>query len=334
MRRITLVRAAAVIALASALACDGNGEDGVCEPGATQPCTCAGGANGAQICREDRSGWEACDCGGDTDVDTDADTDADSDTDSCDNECSQIGQTRCADAPDNGVLFCADHDADPCLEWGRYSPCSTGDTCQDGVCLGTCENECQDAGEQRCADAPDNGVLTCGDHDDDDCLEWGDLSPCEGGQICSAAACRDQCQDDCPALGDRRCADAPDSGVLFCGDYDGNGCREWGGFQACEAGQTCSDGVCQGGQCSDECPGDGERDCDGDVVIVCGNHDADPCLEWSEVEACGRHEECDHGECCTEEGEDCEFSTDDIQGACCDDFHCCPVFKFCVPDFW
>jgi len=35
-------------------------------------------------------------------------------------------------------------------------------------------------------------------------------------------------------------------------------------------------------------------------------------------------------EACLPEDEDCELSDD----RCCDGFHCCPVFKICVPDWW
>lgn len=34
-----------------------------CVPGATQPCTGPGGCKGGQACKQDGSGFEACDCG-------------------------------------------------------------------------------------------------------------------------------------------------------------------------------------------------------------------------------------------------------------------------------
>jgi hypothetical protein len=38
-------------------------DDRVCDPGAQAACACVGGGQGAQICREDGSGWDPCDCG-------------------------------------------------------------------------------------------------------------------------------------------------------------------------------------------------------------------------------------------------------------------------------
>ncbi|RJO71880.1 MAG: group 1 truncated hemoglobin [Myxococcales bacterium] len=51
--------AAALLALTG---CGGGGQENVCEPGAQQGCDCGGGQTGAQLCRQDGSGWEACQC--------------------------------------------------------------------------------------------------------------------------------------------------------------------------------------------------------------------------------------------------------------------------------
>jgi len=51
--------------------------EAVCEPGETQLCTCAAGAEGGQVCAEDGQRWEACDCGEGDDDDGDDDDTAD-----------------------------------------------------------------------------------------------------------------------------------------------------------------------------------------------------------------------------------------------------------------
>jgi len=90
--------------------------------------------------------------------------------------------------------------------------------------------------------------------------------------------------------------------------------------------------------CADECPADGERDCTAqlDGWVLCADHDADGCLEWSGVTSCDSDEICDQGECaedCTEPGEECEDYDE-----CCDDgdqaMHCCPILFICVEDWW
>lgn len=35
----------------------------VCAPGKVEACACPGGGQGAQACRQDGAGWEACECG-------------------------------------------------------------------------------------------------------------------------------------------------------------------------------------------------------------------------------------------------------------------------------
>ena len=52
--------------------------------------------------------------------------------------------------------------------------------------------------------------------------------------------------------------------------------------------------VCRG--CTDECAS-GAKQCSGTGYQVCGNTDADPCLEWGTVTACGTLETCSNGNC-------------------------------------
>jgi hypothetical protein len=56
-------------------------------------------------------------------------------------------------------------------------------------------------------------------------------------------------------------------------------------------------------ECEDECTF-GSRQCSGDGYQVCGEHDADPCLDWGAEMACPSGETCSDGSCggtCTNE---------------------------------
>ena len=190
-----------------------------------------------------------------------------------------------------------------------------GDGCPPGTT--NCGGACADLSSDR------NHCGDCG-------------NACADDQNCEDSECVD-CAADCASPGDLRCAAAPDNGVLVCSDYDEDSCLEWGGYTECPADEVCSDGVC-GPDCTDECTTSGDRDCTAqlDGYVVCGNHDADPCLEWSATTPCGSDEICEGGECvedCIEPEEDCEDYDD-----CCDDgddpYHCCPVLHICVPDWW
>ena len=160
---------------------------------------------------------------------------------------------------------------------------------------------------------------------------------CVQDQFCHLGACVQKCDHQCRSQGELRCADAPDNGVLSCGNHDSDVCLEWGGLVSCGAGDTCSAGACSS-TCENECQPDGQAECDDgqDGYRTCGDYDDDACLEWSAVTECGSDELCQDGECaagCIEPDEDCKEWDD-----CCDypdqGYHCCPVFHFCVKDFW
>lgn len=63
------------------LACGGSSSEGpklICEPGGTRACLGAGACGGAQSCKDDGSGWTACDCGGKSETGVDSDLPDDS----------------------------------------------------------------------------------------------------------------------------------------------------------------------------------------------------------------------------------------------------------------
>ncbi|MEK6871381.1 MAG: VCBS repeat-containing protein, partial [Nanoarchaeota archaeon] len=52
---------------------------------------------------------------------------------SCTNDCTTSGIKQCSG---NGFQTCGNYDSDVCLEWSSVSACSTGQTCNNGNCVG------------------------------------------------------------------------------------------------------------------------------------------------------------------------------------------------------
>lgn len=164
---------------------------------------------------------------------------------------------------------------------GSCGICPGGVDCEEGLCTGTCKEECGPAGTMACAD---DGIQECGQFDGDGCLEWSEVRPCPGFGHCEGGACL--CVPDCA---DRECG------------YDG--CS--GSCGVCKEGTQCVDYQCKGG-CVDECPEAGDAHCTETGRVECGDHDDDGCLEWSEEQNCAGP--CVDGECQCEPdcvGKDC-----------------------------
>jgi hypothetical protein len=209
----------------------------------------------------------------------------------CADECS-TGFVRC---DGDSVVTCDDHDADGCREWGGAKACP--DTCALGACVSGCVAECAAEGLTRCDSAQ---VETC--REVDGCLRWVASVTCPEGTTCSAGRCSSECVDECQ-MGETTCQGG---GRVECGEFDADACRDWSLPTACAAGETCSAGACSS-MCENECTTEGARDCDstGHDVVVCGQHDADPCLEFAEVQACDTGEACSLGACRTECVDEC-----------------------------
>ena len=118
-------------------------------------------------------------------------------------------------------------------------------------------------------------VVTCADHDQDGCLEWGPPSPCAAG--CLLGACVDDCRNECPAAGITRC---DGSSVETCA-AGSDGCLHWNAPIACPPGTTCSLGLCAT-TCADECEL-GTKSCEAGGVVQCDQIDADPCAGEEET---------------------------------------------------
>ena len=216
-------------------------------------------------------------------------------TTSCEDGCAVAGTKQCQG---NGVATCGDYNSDGCLEWGTVEYCEGAQACQSGFCTETCVDACTVAGATKCSS---DTVLTCGDSDDDSCLDWGAKSPCAAGLVCTGGHCAAQCEDDCTVKGAKKCVG---NGLVVCGDEDADGCLEWSAPAACAAGLVCSAGSCAT-DCKDECTVSGAKKCEASGVAVCGQYDPDSCLEWSEPVQCDPGLVCSAGNCQTECADEC-----------------------------
>lgn len=210
-----------------------------------------------------------------------------------DAECDRPSARRCHPGSARAVDVCEDRDGDGCLEWAEAPACDAAEVCSLGACTSECVDECE-GGAKRC---DDGAAVSCADHDDDGCLEWGGALSCPGA--CALGQCVAECEDECGTAGLRRC-DGP--GVESCLP-GADGCLHWGSPIPCAAGTTCSLGTCAA-VCLDECVL-GTTTCDAGGVVRCDQLDADACTDRALPEACGDGETCSAGACKSECEDEC-----------------------------
>lgn len=251
----------------------------------------------------------------------------------CTDECT-TGAIRCT-SDGTGTEACVADPTSGCMVWDDPVPCDAGESCSGGACSATCEDECAD-GSRQCAGT---GYQVCGNHDGDECLDWGPVTPCGAGETCSDGECASSCVNEC-ATGARECSG---TGYRTCGDFDPDACLEWSAVVPCDAGMACSYGECTA-TCTDECTA-GTFQCTGtgSGYQECQNTDADTCLEWGAVVTCPPATECDPsgsiatGVCVDVCGCDfiagvCEPGTPDSTAACACDGDCAGGGSPCVAD--
>ena len=280
----------------------------VCVNGAcTAPCTDECQGTGARECTLDLSGFKTC---GNYDVDPclewgDAKGCAPTEICgdgvcqyNCSDECA-AGEKRCLG---NGYQTCAEYDQDPCSDWSVVTDCKHNETCSNGVCSVTCQDECV-AGALECSGF--QSYRACGEFDHDPCTDWGEPESCALWERCVDAAgpaeCALICFHDCDTPGEGLCAG---DGYVTCGDHDWDACLEWSDVIECAVGELCSEnpdtsqGECSSMPCADDCASEGARECYLDVGYrVCGLFDSDVCLDWSQVTQCGSGKLCQAGQC-------------------------------------
>ena len=231
--------------------------------------------------------------------------------------CSLICNDECVDSSSRCVSgnleMCGYYDSDECLEWSQSAPCGEGESCSAGHCVEVCEHEC--IGDvPQCAEG---GFKVCGNYDNDSCNEWGPVTRCREGEVCSFGECTDFCDDEC-SEDSRRCGSG---GYQVCGNFDGDECREWSELTTCSEGETCSLGSCAL-TCSDECTPQAVQCSDGGVQS-CGNFDGDECREWGIMVSCGNGTVCSFGRCVEHCEDECAPDSVRCQGdsiLSCDNF--------------
>lgn len=275
--------------------CDG----GECVPGCDdQPCTVFGATKcdplaAGSVLRCDDFNDDGClEWGGGELCDAAKTCTAGACAESCADVCG-AGAVKCEGT---AVVTCGDADGDGCRSWGVSAPCPG--SCALGVCVDSCRDEC---GAEGLATCDTGGVATC-KRGADGCLHWGTATPCLSGESCSSGVCAAACGDECDA-GASVCEGG---GLRTCGQWDADACRDWSPPQPCGAGTSCSDGACTA-SCVSECTTAGARGCDweGTHIRQCGDWDADPCLEWATVAACGEGESCSLGACVSGCADEC-----------------------------
>lgn len=145
-------------------------------------------------------------------------------------------------------------------------------TCQDSRTLATCA--------RSTAGTPSLVTTTCLDNEecrDGDCVEL-----------------QRDCSDLCTPP-ETRCTTTGE--VETCADHDVDGCNEFGGAVACDAGQVCdpADGLCKAMSCTDECT-EGATSCEDELIATCATG-AGGCLVFGQGKECPEGETCMAGAC-------------------------------------
>lgn len=285
----------------TACASDETCVDSACVPACTDGC-----AAGTKVCLDSKTvqtcgNYDSDSClepGGDSACETGKHCEQGAcvpDGTACTDECAP-GVAVCQG---DAVRTCGQYDADACADLSAPSACDVGSTCQLGICIPSCKDDCPAPGEVACEG---NGLKTC-ELSRAGCLAWSVPAACPAGQTCSANACAETCADDCAAAGDACSADS--SAVVSCGQFDDDACLDLKAPQACAKGFTCRSGACVA-TCADECAISDKRcGADGKSVESCGQFDSDPCLEYGGAASCSGGAPCKDGACTSACADDC-----------------------------
>jgi len=239
----------------------------------------------------------------------------------CNNQCSPY-ENQCTD--DTHYKSCEEQNG--CWVWSSVRTCSSGTSCNYGVCRSTCQcssGSCCSDGCHRDSSSRVCSIRTekrcegsaCGDDVEErtrsqycsgnssSCTgavtytTWQDTTYCGETQKCSSTSynCYESlsCLSDECFSGQTRCLDS--STRQSC--IQSSGRWVWGDNQSCH----CNNGEC----CMSECAIFGQTRClDSGTEQTCGNFDSDSCLEWGDSTGCN----CQDDSCC-----DC------LSGVCCSD---------------
>jgi hypothetical protein len=114
---------------------------------------------------------------------------------------------------------------------------------KSGKCQAGCSSECSIGDPIRC-DPNDKkepiGIISCGDWDDDPCMEWGNPRDCGPGQSCSNNVC--ECVVNC-TLDKWSCKDIRIP--IKCRRDSASGCLYWFEAYPCASNEICDSGACR-----------------------------------------------------------------------------------------
>ncbi|MFA4846072.1 MAG: hypothetical protein WC654_05945 [Patescibacteria group bacterium] len=132
-------------------------------------------------------------------------------------------------------------------------------------------------------------IKTCGNFDDDLCLDLGNPQSCN----CVNNACQ-VCNNQClPA--DVFNSPYCENGVSTTCALDGNGCAKKVG-QSCLYGCNALTGSCNPKPCVHECLPSGKKEClDANTLQTCKDYNDDDCYEWGDWQSC----DCANSQCCS-----------------------------------
>ncbi len=223
-------------------------------------------------------------------------------TATCVDNCPAIctaGAKRCVD---NTVEFCANYNADPCLEWGLLDTCEAAEICDpvDPACVDDCVHLCAATGDRQCASS--TAYEICGEWDGDSCREWGNLQACPANEICSGGFCEATCADECTTASPPTTVCEGTIGWRLCDYLDADECLDLGDINLCAGNEECQAGACVV-ICTDEAgcsPGASKCGAGNELLTCRADFDSDPCLEWGLDLVCQAPAVCYQDQCMTE----------------------------------
>lgn len=180
-----------------------------------------------------------------------------------------------------------------CLDDDDCDGASKPDCGKDHTCIPACSDECVE--EARQCDPQDvDGYQSCGDWDNDSCLEYGGAYDCPSGQTCSSGEC--VCVDECEE-GSGYC-DGEDDYLLIECVADSYGCFYYS-ERTCESSTICDTGECA---CEFHCSHMAERCIEGDPTHFerCVGNSFTECYYWA-LRTCPSGAQCIGNQLCTSE---------------------------------
>ncbi len=207
----------------------------------------------------------------------------------CSDTCDEEDLYRCSL---KGLLQCTP-DANGCASWVVVDSCE-GKTCDPDTleCVDEvfelCPNACDPDKESKKCDGVD--VYVCQKNDAiEGCYTWVHDATCDNGQHCDETTfeCVEGCTEVCEESHSTRCSS---DGLEQC-KPDEKGCASWSVVDACEGGACDAESLKCVKACDNQCA-DGEKKCEANGIVTCIK-DADGCLGWGDVVACGENKTCD-----------------------------------------